>query len=128
MAPVRRALPQLHGQRLEASQHDAAVALRLAVELHGGEAPDERAERRLGLRPRQGRAEAVVDPVAERHVMTGIGPGDVERLGARTPAGGIVVGRPEAREHEGAGRDRRAVDVLVLERDATRELYGAVVP
>src|SRR5262249_2858219 len=100
-----------------AAQDDAVVPLRITGELEVGEPAYERAERDLGLGPRQRRAKAVMDAVPERHVLAGVGPGEGELVGRRPPPPRGAGRRPAAREHEAAGRDGGPGDVEVARSD-----------
>ena len=85
-APGRRG-PGIDGELGQAAQHEAVAVPPVQVLRRDGEGelwepPQERAEREVALHAGQRRAEAVVHAVPEGE-MTGHGPVDVERLGAR---------------------------------------------
>jgi hypothetical protein len=84
---------------------------------HIVEAQHQGAQRHLGLQPRQVGAQAVVDARAELHVLVGVGSVDPDTVGLG-PAGGVVVGRPDAQVQHIARRDRAIAQHHRLDGDA----------
>ena len=93
--------------------------------LHGkGEcrkSSQQRADRDLGLEPRERRAEAVVDPRAKRQVTRLVSP-EVEPVGLGEVRGVAVRGARRARGRGVPLRNRHAADLGVLGRHPARPL------
>src|SRR6185436_11935869 len=88
-----RASPQRDGQRSHSSEHQRVEPLRRATpQAKAGEAGQQRRQRELPLEPRQRRAEAEVDAVAEREMAVVRAP-EVEPVRlpelSRVPVGGV---------------------------------------
>ena len=64
---------------------------------------------------------------AEGEVFLGVGPADVEAVGARAPVGLVAVRRGQAAHHEHALLDGLAAHLDLPQRDAARHLHGRVV-
>ena len=65
-------------------------------------------------------------PLPKAEVSGGVGAAQVELVGGRAEDRRVVVGRPERREHERAGRHGEAADLDVGEGDAAGELHRRV--
>src|SRR5439155_3929354 len=72
------------GERLQTAQDEVLLVFRLAREdLVARDLLGERPDGDRALEPREGRADAEVDPRAEGHMVRGLRTRDVERLGRR---------------------------------------------
>src|SRR5262249_31957344 len=117
---------EAHRQRDDLAEERVAREGGLTRERQPGEAPHERAHRRLGHEPRQRHAQADVDPTAVEHALALV-PADVERVRVGEDLRVAQRAREDA-VHLLPLADPRAADLEVLEREAREvQLAEAVV-